>query len=84
MKENSVDGYFKDYCPFQAMYKDKEIGPGTKIKLLEGHKNAWEEGLFIVNSQGDLESMAQSEPPYLAEQVLSLDYSPKGWKIVED
>ena len=72
---------YSGYESFKTLYEKGVIVNGTVIKLGEGHKNCWEEGMFMVNELGDLESMAQSEPPYKAELVLSPEYSPSGWEI---
>jgi hypothetical protein len=74
-----VEKLFKGYEPFQSLYELQIIKEGSVIRLAEGHIAPWEDGLFMVNGQGNLESMAQSEPPYITENVLSVEYSPNGW-----
>lgn len=70
---------FKGYETFKSLYDMQIIKEGSVIRLAEGHKASWEEGMFMVNEQGNLESMTQSEPPYVTKEVLSHKYSPNGW-----
>ena len=72
---------YSGYESFKILYEEGIIIEGTIIQLNEGHQTDHDQ--YRITNEGDLESIADSDLRFKSEEVLSRDYSPNGWEIID-